>query len=230
MLPGGSLSPTSIALIALALLAGTGTASAGAAQPRARAVPANVNISRERGNQSETTIAISQVNPLHMTVVSNEEVGSALFHGWSTDGGRTWSTDRIADGDNLGFACCDPSLASDEFGNIFLTYLTSSIAVKVAISIDGGATFSPLATLGPAGGARPGVPGKANRGGGPLLGSGDQPSIVAAKGQVWVTFTGNTIVNQGATVTGLGQVGSFGAPEVPSSGHKTGDYGDTARS
>ena len=227
MPPGRSLPRTSVALIALALLAGIGTASAGAAQPRARAVPANVNISRERGNQSETTIAISQVNPLQMTVVSNEEIGSALFHGWSTDGGRTWGTDRIADGDNLGFACCDPSLASDEFGNIFLAYLTSSIGVKVANSIDGGATFSPLATLGPARG-RPGVPGKANRGGGPLLGSGDQPSIVAAKGQVWVTFTGNTIVNQGATVTGLGQVGSFGAPEVPSSGHKTGDYGDIA--
>src|SRR6266540_3719532 len=79
-----------------------------------------------------------------MTVASNEEVASALFHGWSTDGGRTWSTDRIADGDNLGFACCDPSLASDEFGNIFLTYLSSSIQVKIAISTDGGVSFSPL--------------------------------------------------------------------------------------
>ena len=72
-----------------------------------------------------------------MTVVSNEEAGNALFHGWSVDGGRTWNRDRIADGDNLGFACCDPSLASDQFGNIFLTYLTSSITVEVAISIDG---------------------------------------------------------------------------------------------
>ena len=32
----------------------------------------------------------------------------------------------------------------------------------------------------------------------------------------------------GASVTGLGQVGTFGPPEVPSSGHKTGDYGDVA--
>ena len=218
----------SFALILPAILAASGSAPADGAG-RARAVPRNVNISREVGNQSETTIAINQVNPLQMTVVSNEEIGSALFHGWSVDGGRTWSTDRIADGDNLGFACCDPSLASDQFGNIFLAYLTSIIQVKVAISTDGGATFSPLATLGnPSEPPGSGVPGRANRGGGPQLGFGDQPSIVAAENQVWVTFTGNTIVNQGATVSGLGQIGAFGSPEVPSSGHKMGDYGDIA--
>jgi len=223
-----SLVRVPISLLLLAMMAFAGAARAGADQPRTRAVPLNVNISRERGNQSESTIAINQVNPLQLTVVSNEEIGSALFHGWSTDGGRTWSTDRIADGDNLGFACCDPSLASDPFGNIFLTYLTSTIVVKVAISTNGGATFSPLATLGPAGGGRPGVPGKANRGRNPQLGAGDQPSIVAAENQVWVTYTGSTIVSQGAMVSGLGQVGAFGPPEVPSSGHKTGDYGDIA--
>jgi hypothetical protein len=218
----------SVSLLIMAGLAGAGVARAATAGPKGRAAPRNVNISREPGNQSESTIAINPVNPLQMTVVSNEEIGSALFHGWSTDGGRTWSTDRIADGDNLGFACCDPSLTSDSFGNIFLTYLTSNIAVKVAVSTDGGATFSPVATLGAAGPARPGVPGKANRGGGPQLGSGDQPSIVAAENQVWVTYTASTIVAQGASVTGLGQIGTFGSPEAPSGGHKTGDYGDIA--
>ena len=217
----------SLALIVLTALAGVGGAQAGAAARQPRAVPQNVNISREAGNQSESTIAINQVNPLQMTVVSNEEIGSALFHGWSADGGRTWSTDRIADGDNLGFACCDPSLASDEFGNIFLTYLTSSLGVKVAVSTDGGASFTPVANLGSPGG-RPGIPGRANRGGGPQLRSGDQPSIVAAEGQVWVTYTASTIVSQGATVSGLGQVGTFGPPEAPGGGHKTGDYGDIA--
>jgi hypothetical protein len=216
----------SSALIAPAILAAGVGAPAGAAG-QTRAVPKNVDISRERGNQAETTIAINQVNPLQMTVVSNEEAGSGLFHGWSVDGGRTWSTDRIADGDNLGFACCDPSLASDQFGNIFLAYLTSSIIVNVAISADGGATFSPLATLASPSGNL-GAPGKANRRRSPRLGAGDQPSIVAAENQVWVTFTASTIVNQGATVSGLGEVGAFGPPEVPSTGHKTGDYGDIA--
>ena len=56
----------------------------------------------------------------------------------------------IANGDALGFSCCDGQLASDDFGNIFLTYLSSSIAVKMAISTDGGATFQPLTFLEPA--------------------------------------------------------------------------------
>ncbi len=53
----------SFALMVPAILAGAGGVPAGAAG-RPRAVPQNVNISRERGNQSETTIAINPVNPL----------------------------------------------------------------------------------------------------------------------------------------------------------------------
>jgi len=216
----------SFALMVPAILAGAGGVPAGAAG-RPRAVPQNVNISRERGNQSETTIAINPVNPLQMTVASNEEVASALFHGWSTDGGRTWSTDRIADGDNLGFACCDPSLASDEFGNIFLTYLSSSIQVKMAISTDGGASFSPLPFSSPPLAPRA-QPGRGNTGPQAPLIAGDQPSITAGRGAVWVTYTGSGGVIQasGAEVNGLGQVGAFGPPEAPSGGHQTGGYGD----
>jgi len=71
----------SSALIAPAILA-AGVGAPADAAGRTRAVPKNVNISRERGNQAETTIAINQVNPLQMTVVSNEEAASGLFHGW----------------------------------------------------------------------------------------------------------------------------------------------------
>jgi hypothetical protein len=191
-----------------------------------RGVPRNINISKATGNQSEDSITINPTNPLQMTVVSNEGEAAGLFHGWTTDGGLTWNTDVIADGDNLGTACCDPSLASDNYGNIFLTWLTSNITVAVALSTNGGASFTKIAAFPIDSG--PARPGRANRVAAPLLGSGDQPSIVAAENQVWVTFTGNTIVAQGASVTGLGQVGSFGPPEAPSSGHKTGDYGDVA--
>jgi hypothetical protein len=199
---------------------------AGAVPAGSRAVPKNINISKATGNQSEDAIAINPTNPKQMTVVSNEGEITGLFHGWTTDGGLTWSTDVIADGDNLGTACCDPSLASDTYGNIFLTWLTSRITVAVALSTNGGASFVKIATF-PAG-TGPARPGRANRSAAPFLGSGDQPSIVAAENQVWVTFTGSTIVAQGASVTGLGQVGTFGPPEVPSSGHTTGDYGDVA--
>jgi hypothetical protein len=208
--------------MATALAGGAGAVPAGS-----RAVPANINISRALHNQSESTIAINQTNPLQMTVVSNEGETVGMFHGWTTDGGRTWNTDVIADGDNLGFACCDPSLASDNYGNIFLTWLDQSGPVLVALSTNGGASFTKIAAF-PAGAPKQGAVGRGNRGNGPLLGSGDQPSIVAAKNQVWVTWTASTIVAQGAPVTGFGQVGAFGPVEVPSTGHKTGDYGDVA--
>ena len=39
------------------------------------------------------------------------------------------------------------SSASDDFGNIFLTYLSSDISVKMALSTDGGAPFKPIPFL-----------------------------------------------------------------------------------
>src|ERR1051325_8772614 len=91
--------------------------------------PENIDISLRRGNEAETAVAISHTNPTLITSVSNLE-SSATSHSWSTDGGQTWQHDTIADGDALGFACCDGQLASDDFGNIFFTYLSSDILVK----------------------------------------------------------------------------------------------------
>jgi hypothetical protein len=208
-------------------LAATMAPGAGAVPAASRAAPKNINISRAPTNQSEDTIAINPTNPLQMTVVSNEETVLGMFHGWSVDGGRTWSTDVIADGDNLGIACCDPSLAADNYGNIFLTWLSSSIAVQVALSTNGGASFTKIAAF-PAGITGPVRPGQSRRTGSDQLPGGDQPSVVAAENQVWVTYTASNgnIVAQGASVTGFGQVGAFGPQETPSGGHKTGDYGD----
>ena len=46
-------------------------------------------------------------------------------------------------------ACCDASLTSDEFGNIFMVYLSNSnLSSVVAISTDGGVTFQNLHTAG----------------------------------------------------------------------------------
>ncbi len=72
---GRSVLRVSFALMVPAILAGTGGVPAGAAG-RLRAVPRNLNISRERGNQSETTIAINLVNPLQMTVASDNPDGT----------------------------------------------------------------------------------------------------------------------------------------------------------
>jgi hypothetical protein len=206
------------ALLTLAL----GPVQAFSAGRAPAAPPQNVNTSKFHGNQSETAIAIQLTNPQNITGTSNDEAATGLFHVWSTNGGQTWSADHIADGGPLGVACCDSQMASDEFGNIFLVYIAN--AVRVAISTDGGATFQALALLTPKGS----VPKGAIRSG--KLPSGDQPSIAAAEGQVWASWTSfstGKIQASGAPVTGLGQVGAFSQARTPA-GHNTGDYGDTS--
>src|SRR5205809_1469821 len=139
----------SAAILALGLTA-AGAGPAGARAPHASAVPTNVNISRFHGNQSETALAIQRTNLQNITVTSNLDTGAGLFHGWSTNGGATWNTDVIANGDPLGSACCDSQMAADEFGNIFLVYIDdASSSVKVALSANGGASYQPQGQLTP---------------------------------------------------------------------------------
>ena len=105
----------------------------------------NVNISKMLGNQNETAVAVNPTNPYNIVVTSNLEAFRGLFKAYSLDGGLTWTTDIIADGDELGLSCCDSSLAFDSYGNLFLTYLQYIGAdLPVAISTDGGATFHML--------------------------------------------------------------------------------------
>jgi len=106
-------------------------------------------------------------------------------------------------------SCCDQQLAWDRFGNLWMTYLlNSNDDILVALSTDGGKSFTKVADI---------------------VTSGDQPSISAGANSVWISFTGKGKQVQafGARVTGLGRFGSFSTPEnVPSPGN--GDYGDTA--
>ena len=47
--------------------------------------------------------------------------------------------DRPRRGDQLGDACCDPSLSFDQYGNLFMTYLYQvEDEVPIALSTDGG--------------------------------------------------------------------------------------------
>jgi hypothetical protein len=64
-----------------------------------------------------------------------------------------------------------------------------------------------------------------------LVTNGDQPSIAVGRNSVWISYTffpGTQIQAFGAPVTGLGQFGSFSAPENVPSPHSNGDYGDTS--
>lgn len=189
-----------------------------------------VNASKAPLNQTETAIAFNPNNPNQVFVSSNQGdpneadpidapaaiLQNGMFVATSSDGGVTWAGRVIAtgpvtpsnpNGDGLPLACCDPSVAWDQFGNLFYSYLnltpTGGIGVVVLLSTDAGNTFSLLyqttgaaesldreeVTVGPTG-----VPGQS---------------------QVWISyvdFAAGGETGQGALVTGLGQVGPFTAP------------------
>lgn len=182
----------------------------------------NVNASRLAGNHQEVAIAIDPTNSNRLFTFSNTEVASGgLFAAFSTDGGATWTyTDTgdgiIADaGDALPAACCDPSAAWDQFGNLFISYLdnnfTTGPQVRVALSVDGGQNFTLIGTLG---------------------NDTDFPTIATGSGSVWITYkefgqAGTPIVAHGAAVTGLNAVGGFGAAQA-APGSAGGNFGGIA--
>jgi FG-GAP-like repeat/FG-GAP repeat len=191
----------------------TPTVSATLAGTVSFAVGPNVNVSRLPGNNQEQTIIQNPVSPNQMFAFANTESVS-IFAARSNDAGRTWlpangSDFLIADGgDSLPLACCDPSLAWDRFGNLFIVYLTDPGNVEVALSTDGGATIRPLATLGST--------------------NSDQPTVAVGAGpggagSVWVTYDDGGIQAVGATVTALGVVGAFGAPQAVTGVQQFGD-------
>jgi hypothetical protein len=223
------LAPVSAVLFAL-LVAGSGlpasAAPAAPARPFAAAVPpVNINVSRRPTNESEEAVAVNPTNPGNIVIVSNVVVPAAgLFVGVTFDGGATWATRLIGNDDNLGAACCDPTLSFDAFGNLFLSYLYNvGNTVPVALSTDGGRSFALVtnianpATQTAAGGERRG-----------LFRFVDQPTIISGQGAVWVVFNaGGPLVATGAAVTGLGEVGGFG-PAEPIAGTNNCTYGDIA--
>lgn len=171
------------------------------------AIPQNINVSRRSGNQSEGAIAIDPTNPSRVFALSNIEFGAGVAGSVSSDGGVTWSTRIIGNGrDKLPSACCDPTVAFDESGNLYAGYMdVRKDALHILTSTDGGATFRKLMTF---------------------AGDVDQPTITAGAGTVWVTFQKDgRIAASGARVTGLGTIGKFSRIQyVP--GVDDGNFGD----
>lgn len=221
------------AIAAIALLASM-TAPAGAAVPPSP----NFDSSVMHGNEAEDAIAINPANPSNIvTMATLPDVVSGLFEGVSFNGGKTWTRQVIGTAAPLGEICCDEQLAWDRFGNLWMTYLVNTNGnVFVAVSTNGGLTFSKVAEIvptTPTGSRAPsGATPKRLRppSNNPNI-SGDQPSISVGRSSVWVSYTSfpSTVVQAfGASVTGLGTFGSFSAPEsVPTSAGR-GDYGDTS--
>ena len=166
------------------------------------------NISKMANYQNECSIIKNPSNKLQLFASCNN-AGPGLFAARSTDGGASWvfpdAADKtIADGDagQGPAACCDPTLAWDTFGNLYVTYIDSGGSnIITLLSTDSGATFANLATFGPA--------------------SVDQPTIVAANTTapgapvaVWIVWNQSGQMRaRGAAVTALGPagIGVFGA-------------------
>ncbi len=172
------------------------------------------NVSQMQDYQNECAIANNPTNKNELFVACNNS-GPGLFFARSTDRGHSWiypdADKTIADGDpNQGpLACCDPSLAWDSFGNLFVTYLGNVSSVEghvtglaTLLSTDGGQTFTILQEI--------------------LDVSIDQPTVVAEDTTVagapvvavWIVWNQiNKMRAMGAAVTGLGHtmVGPFPA-------------------
>jgi hypothetical protein len=201
-------------------------------------IPPNFDSSVMHGNEAEDAIAINPANPSNIVTLSTlPDVVSGLFEGVSFNGGKTWTRQVIGTAAPLGEICCDQQLAWDRFGNLWMTYLVNTNGnVFVAVSTDGGLTFSKVAEIvptTPTGSKAPfGATPKRLKppSNNPKI-SGDQPSVAVGPNSVWVSYTSfpSTVVQAfGASVTGLGTFGSFSAPESVPTSNGRGDFGDTA--
>jgi hypothetical protein len=151
----------------------------------------------------EEDIAINPTNPNNIVIETNAtangfQVGpqGGNMLSVSFDGGNTWSARYFATGnDAFDPACCDPSVAFDEFGNLFVSYFSASLDhADLLLSTDGGQTLKQI---------------------GHFADAADQPKIAAAKGEiedVWISNATGAMEGVFAHVTGLGQVGAFGGP------------------
>ena len=219
------------ALLRIVSLVAIATALVGAPISAANAkssTPQNVNVSQRLGNESEEAIAVNPTNPKNIVIFTNIAEGvNGMFLAVTFDGGQTWNRRIVGEGNDIfGDTCCDPSLSFDEYGNLFMTYLYNvENVVPVALSTDGGLTFSVIAKIAEPAGLAKTKAARAERG---LFRFVDQPTIISGHGEVWVIFNaGGPMFATGAPVTGLGQVGSFFAGEVvPGTNNCT--YGDIA--
>ncbi len=186
----------------------------------------DINTSQKAGADSECSIAKNPANPLQLFASCNTS-GPGIFAARSIDGGDTWvypdAVDKtIADGDagQGAAACCDPTLAWDSFGNLYVTYLAalvggSSPSIETLLSTDGGQTFTNIGSF--AGGGM------------------DQPTIVAqnttaagAPVAVWIVWNqSGTMRARGAAATALGTVGAFNALQTIPGGNGC-SFGDVA--
>jgi hypothetical protein len=174
----------------------------------------NVNITRFPGNQNEAAIAMDPTNTLHLFETSNDESSAStsggLLTAFSTDGGATWTRSFLGVPPGpFPAACCDSQAVFDDNGNLFVSYLGLAGGDVLALSTDGGQTFSVLHIFTTA---------------------ADQPKIAVGAGSVWVNYLDSSlaIAVSGAKVGGLGSVGAFSAPVLLAGSGNGSNFGEMA--
>ncbi len=232
---GRSLVRRAVTPVVLLLVASLSSQASAVGSPAKS--PPNADASAMSGNEAEDAIAVNPTNPQNVVAMSVlPDVVSGIFEGVSFDGGQTWTRQVIGTGGDLGEICCDQQLAWDRFGNLWMVYLLNTDNnVPIAVSTDGGLTFTKVTEIVPTkvkGVGNPDHSGaKGLRRAPKGSASADQPSISVGPNSVWVSYTSypQTVVQaSGAPVTGLGQFGSFSAPETVPTANGRGNYGDTA--
>lgn len=175
------------------------------------------------GNEDESAIAVNPNNAQQIAVMTNGVAGdSGLPLSISSNGGQTWTRTIFATGgggDGRPAACCDPTLAWDTFGNLYVGYLfrtgTNLLtrSIELYVTTDLGANFT---NLGPVD-SHPADSGT----------SLDQPTVVAGAGAVWMTWRDDSggIAARGRQVTGALTFGAWGAEQDIST---VGNFGDIA--
>jgi hypothetical protein len=178
------------------------------AQAQFITVGPNVNVSRLAGNQTDTAIAINRANTSQIAVSANGG-SNGLFVAYTGNGGSSWNTSSFTPNNSL-----SSWMGADNFGNIYMSYLSgSSLTTSIARSIDGGASYSVVATLGNANGS-------ADH---PEMGIGPGPT--AGTNSIFLRDTvGSANRITSATSSGLGVTSSF----ISLNPFGTGNFGSTA--
>jgi hypothetical protein len=203
-------------------------------------ISAPVNVSSRRSSQAEAAIAVNPLNPQDVVVASNVEYGFGILVAVSHDGGVTWSRTVLGDVDRFGIACCDPTIAWDESGTLFLAWLGLErsfvpTVIPILMSTDAGDSWQVYRRLRPADPEHQPQTSTAFRtlsredGEGERGGGVDQPTIAVGHRSLWVIWShAGWLQTAGAKIRGLGDLGPLrgGVHDVPRSKNCT--FGDLA--